>query len=63
MNNNQKGSSSTEREKALGRGRTDKDGRISSADLLSNLGRLIIEHNGEEYVLRLTRSGKLILTK
>ena len=37
--------------------------RILSSDILKEHGRLIIEHNGEEYTLRITRSGKLILTK
>lgn len=57
------GSPLTEDRKAPGRNRTDNKNRVSSAQLLGNLGRIIIEHNGEEYVLRLTRSGKLILTK
>lgn len=37
--------------------------RILSSDILKAQGRLIIEHKGEEYILRITRSGKLILTK
>jgi len=37
--------------------------RIISSDILSHDGKLIIDHNGEEYILRITRSGKLILTK
>lgn len=37
--------------------------RISSSELFANRDRIIIEHSGEEYVLRITRSGKLILTK
>jgi len=37
--------------------------RISSTQLLDASGRLLIEHNGQEYMLRVTRSGKLILTK
>lgn len=37
--------------------------RVSSEVLFKNQSCLIIEHNGEEYVLRITRSGKLILTK
>lgn len=35
----------------------------SSRDLLGDGDRLLIEHAGETYVLRLTRQGKLILTK
>ncbi len=37
--------------------------RISSSDILNEHGRLIIEHNGEEYFLSITGSVKLILTK
>ena len=36
--------------------------RICSTDLLSKDGLLIIEHAGREYHLRVTNSGKLILT-
>lgn len=36
--------------------------RVSSAALLGPAGQLLILHNGREYVLRLTQSGKLILT-
>ena len=37
-------------------------GRVISGQLLGNRGELVIEHNGREYRLRLTQSGKLILT-
>ena len=37
--------------------------RARSAELLGPRGELIIEHAGQEYRLRRTRSGKLILTK
>jgi hemin uptake protein HemP len=37
--------------------------RASSGALLGPRGELIIEHAGEEYRLRRTRNGKLILTK
>jgi len=37
--------------------------RMTSSDILNHDGKLIIVHNGEEYILRITRSGKLILTK
>jgi hemin uptake protein HemP len=37
--------------------------RCTSRDLLGSTDRLLIEHGGETYVLRLTRQGKLILTK
>ncbi|NOR72082.1 MAG: hemin uptake protein HemP [Methylomarinum sp.] len=37
--------------------------RLSSDLLFKQQNKVIIEHLGEEYVLRITRSGKLILTK
>ena len=37
--------------------------RIPSKHLLGEQGQLHIEHQGERYVLRITRQGKLILTK
>ncbi len=37
--------------------------RAPSSALLGPRGELIIEHAGEEYRLRRTRNGKLILTK
>ncbi|MBV2121663.1 MAG: hemin uptake protein HemP [Candidatus Thiodiazotropha sp. (ex Ctena orbiculata)] len=37
--------------------------RISSEELLKGQSRLIIEHQGSEYILNITRQGKLILTK
>jgi hemin uptake protein HemP len=36
--------------------------RVMSKQLLGELGELIIEHDGREYRLRRTQSGKLILT-
>lgn len=36
--------------------------RVPSGQLLGERGELVIEHNGREYRLRLTQSGKLILT-
>lgn len=36
---------------------------VFSHDLLCGGRRLIIEHDGEQYCLRLTRNEKLILTK
>jgi hemin uptake protein HemP len=36
---------------------------VSSAELLGEQRELRILHQGEHYVLRLTRLGKLILTK
>jgi hemin uptake protein HemP len=37
--------------------------QMSSADLLGNGDSLTISHQGECYILRQTRAGKLILTK
>ncbi|MCK9532967.1 MAG: hemin uptake protein HemP [Gammaproteobacteria bacterium] len=37
--------------------------RVSSDQLLGNRGQLTIVHRGETYSLRVTRNGKLILTK
>ena len=37
-------------------------GRVMSNRLLGERGELIIEHDGREYRLRRTQSGKLILT-
>ena len=37
--------------------------RVSSRDLLKGACRMVIEHDGGEYHLRLTSKGKLILTK
>lgn len=36
---------------------------ITSAELFGNLREIIIVHAGEEYRLRITSNGKLILTK
>ncbi len=37
--------------------------RLTSGDLLAGRDEIIIEHAGQEYHLRHTRTGKLILTK
>ena len=37
--------------------------RLHSAELFGAVREIVIEHAGEEYRLRLTRQGKLILTK
>ncbi|WP_312947437.1 hemin uptake protein HemP [Superficieibacter sp.] len=39
------------------------DRRIESDTLLGEEGRVVIEHEGQQYLLRQTQSGKLILTK
>jgi hemin uptake protein HemP len=44
-------------------GRTPVLQRVSSSDLLKDAREIVIEHAGEEYRLRLTSKGKLILTK
>jgi hemin uptake protein HemP len=36
--------------------------RVSSATLLGPHKELVVEHNGREYRLQMTRNGKLILT-
>jgi len=37
--------------------------RITTLDLMQGAREIIILHQGEEYVLRITKTGKLILTK
>ena len=37
--------------------------RVDSETLLGGEKTLVIQHQGEEYTLRLTRLGKLLLTK
>lgn len=37
--------------------------RISSTELMQGAREVVIMHEGEEYVLRITKTGKLILTK
>ncbi|MGZ4981982.1 MAG: hemin uptake protein HemP [Methylobacter sp.] len=37
--------------------------RLQSTELFGTANEVVIEHAGEEYRLRLTRQGKLILTK
>ncbi|EPC4011493.1 hemin uptake protein HemP [Enterobacter hormaechei] len=39
------------------------DRRIDSKSLLGEEGRVIIEHDGQHYLLRQTNAGTLILTK
>ena len=36
--------------------------RVSTTDLMRGSGELILLHEGKEYILRITKSGKLILT-
>jgi len=37
--------------------------RVTTADLMQGAREIIVLHQGEEYLLRITKSGKLILTK
>jgi hemin uptake protein HemP len=37
--------------------------RMPVGTLMQNANTLILEHQGQDYVLRVTRNGKLILTK
>lgn len=37
--------------------------RISTAALMQGTREIIVLHQGEEYLLRITKNGKLILTK
>jgi hemin uptake protein HemP len=48
---------------ALGNAPAQAIARLSSQQLLGERGELIITHNGNDYSLRRTRNGKLILTK
>ena len=37
--------------------------RLTTADLMQGAREIILLHRGEQYLLRITKSGKLILTK
>lgn len=37
--------------------------RITTVDLMQGAREVILVHEGEEYILRITKAGKLILTK
>ena len=37
--------------------------RITTADLMQGAPAIVVLHQGEEYLLRITKTGKLILTK
>jgi hemin uptake protein HemP len=41
----------------------DKALRTTTNALMQSSKRIVIEHNEEDYVLQITRSGRLILTK
>jgi hemin uptake protein HemP len=58
----------TPSEQAIGTATTrtsnESDGRVvQAAALFGDRQRVLIEHGNERYVLRLTKNGKLILTK
>lgn len=44
-------------------GQGDSRPRVPLSQLLPTGGELVILHDGQEYVLRLTSNGKLLLTK
>ena len=48
--------------KPLSAPRHEAPPRVTSESLLGTRGELVILHNGREYRLRLTQTGKLILT-
>jgi hemin uptake protein HemP len=37
--------------------------RVKTVDLMQGAREVVLLHGGEEYILRVTKSGKLILTK
>lgn len=43
--------------------RTSQRPRVKVAELLAGHREAILEHNGEDYLLRITANGRLILTK
>jgi hemin uptake protein HemP len=40
-----------------------KKKRVTTTDLMQGAKEIIVLHRGEQYLLRITKSGKLILTK
>lgn len=57
----QPGDSSERETRPAGQGRTVR--RVTTEDLLQGGNELIIAHRGDEYRLRVTSNGKLILNK
>jgi len=49
--------------KPLREGGAEQLPRITTNTLMRGGKRLVIQHNNEDYVLQVTRSGRLILTK
>ncbi len=50
-------------DRAAIRGANPSRKMLSTRELLGNAREVVIEHGGEEYLLRITRNQKLILTK
>jgi len=46
-----------------GEGAGGENPRVDSRTLMGKARRLVIEHEGQEYLLQVTRAGRLILTK
>ena len=63
MNNKETPGSLANREGLPSREHGPTGRRVSSRELLAGKRELVIEHSGEEYRLRITSKGKLILTK
>ncbi|MGB3719835.1 MAG: hemin uptake protein HemP [Hyphomicrobiaceae bacterium] len=57
------GQSKTTKTPATDNARPAAKVRVRVSDLLSDAREAILEHNGQEYRLRITANGKLILTK
>lgn len=62
-NYNANASVATEKYERKAHARTQSAPSVFSKSLLGDRGELKIQHNGEQYSLRRTRLGKLILTK
>jgi hemin uptake protein HemP len=53
----------TDKENQEQRASAPRSGEISSTRLMADTKELVIKHNNERYVLRITGNNKLILTK
>lgn len=51
------------RDSQINRDQNDGRNRLSSQQLFASQNEVVIEHNNEDYRLRITSNGKLILTK
>ena len=60
---NYNGNVAVEKHQRKAHERTQAAPSVSSESLLGDRGEMKIQHNGEQYCLRRTRLGKLILTK